>query len=152
VKDFLDPSTIDMWEATRKRIRDVAREVKNAHTKRHEDLFSFQLKAHKLPTFIREHRFALSIGRQWRFDFANPEFMIAVEVEGLIVKRVGGRFVSTGAHADINGFKSDCCKYAEAAILGWTVLRFEQSQVKTGEAVNFTKRLLHAKGYRTAQI
>src|SRR5690606_10127465 len=49
-----------------------------------EDLFDFQLRAHRLPAFVRQYPFAKSIGRRWLFDFANEEFHLAVEVEGLV--------------------------------------------------------------------
>jgi very-short-patch-repair endonuclease len=120
-----------------------------------EDEFAFQLKACKFPPVARQHRFAESIGRQWRFDFAFPTVMLAVEIEGLVVtqmhERVGGklrvRTVVTGRHATITGFRADIEKYNSAAALGWTVLRFEQKQVQTGEALALTRRLLEQKGW-----
>ena len=96
-----------------------------------------------MPEFERNHRFATSIGREWRFDFAWLDAQIAVEVEGLVVRRIGGQIVTTGRHANPEGFREDCRKYATAALLGWTVLRFEQTMVTNGEAIAFTQRVLH---------
>lgn len=90
----------------------------------------------------RELRFAKDLGRQWRFDLAWPDALIAVEVEGLVVMRVDGELVCKGRHASISGFKDDCEKYAWAAVLGWRVLRFEQSQVKSRFAVDMIVRVL----------
>jgi len=53
--------------------------------------------------------------RKWRFDFAWPQFHVALEVEGGIF--TGGRH-SRGA-----GMKKDMEKYNSAAALGWRVLR-----------------------------
>lgn len=53
--------------------------------------------------------------RRWRFDFAFPSRMIAVEYEGMT--RQGGR------HQRFSGFVADTEKYNEAALLGWKVIR-----------------------------
>lgn len=125
-----------------------------------EDRFDFQLRSYGLPKFERQVRFAKSIGRRWAFDFACAQYMLAVEIEGLVVQRVhiatmaNGRVVDVkpelvcrGRHASITGFKEDAIKYASAAQLGWTVLRFEQSQVKDGTAIDMTMRVLYARGW-----
>lgn len=122
------------------------------------DSFEFQLRAFKLPPFAREHRFATEILRagkdgkkrpcQWRFDFACQEFRLAVEIEGLVVRRIAGQLVVSGRHATISGFVEDARKYATAAVLGWTVLRFPQAMVKSGEAIDLTQRVLAARGWK----
>lgn len=53
--------------------------------------------------------------RRWRFDFAYPDLMLAIEVEGGIW--VGGR------HIHPVGFEKDCEKYNEATKMGWKVFR-----------------------------
>lgn len=63
--------------------------------------------------------------RQWRFDFAWPAQMFAVEIEGGLYK--GGR------HQSLKGFIADCEKYEEAMILGWTVYRVPGPWVADGE-------------------
>lgn len=67
----------------------------------------------------REWRFAESIGRRWRFDFAFPTYMVAVEMEG------GG-----GRHHSFAGHHADCTKYSTAAAMGWRVMRFTAKHVK----------------------
>jgi len=127
-----------------------------------EELFAFQCRAMRLPPVVTQFRFAADAPvpgqrgkppkpRQWRFDFAWPEYRLAVEIEGLVVRRIGGQLIVTGRHASVKGFKDDCEKYAAAALLGWTVLRFEQSQVKSGYAINMTQRVLYARGWKGPQ-
>lgn len=53
--------------------------------------------------------------RRWRFDFAFPKPMIAIEIEGGVW--TGGR------HIHPVGFEKDCEKYNEATKLGWKVYR-----------------------------
>ena len=53
--------------------------------------------------------------RKWRFDFAWPDHMVALEIEG--VTPDGGR------HQTIGGFLGDAEKYEAALRLGWTVYR-----------------------------
>ena len=62
----------------------------------------------------REYRFHPT--KQYRFDYAFKQEMVAVELEG-------GVWVK-GAHTRGRGYLKDIHKYNEAAILGWKVLRF----------------------------
>lgn len=64
--------------------------------------------------FEREYKFHPK--RKWRFDFAYPQYMIAIEFEGLISEK--------SRHTTIVGYTNDCEKYTEAAKLGWIVLRY----------------------------
>lgn len=71
----------------------------------------------------REYLFARVLGRKWRFDFAWPERLVAVELEGL-THGEGGR------HQRVAGFAVDCEKYNSAVMLGWRVLRFTARDLK----------------------
>ncbi len=84
----------------------------------------FQAQIHDLPPARREYMFHPT--RKWRFDFAWPDLLLAVEVEGGIW--TGGRHVSPV------GFTKDCLKYNEAAMLGWLVLRFTPAMIQDGTA------------------
>lgn len=90
-----------------------------------EAQFMFQIRACGLPIPEREVRFHKK--RRWRFDFAYPDKLLAIEIHG-------GVF-SQGRHTRGTGFTKDCEKYTEAAILGWRILHFTGAQVGTGEAV-----------------
>jgi len=71
------------------------------------------------PKMIPEFKFHPK--RRWRFDFANPLLMVAIEIEGGIWN--GGR------HTTGRGFIADCEKYNEALKLGWKVMRLTKSQL-----------------------
>lgn len=66
--------------------------------------------------WVREHRFHDK--KLWRFDFANLELKLAIEIEGLCAAGQKSR------HTTIKGYQNDCEKYNAAALLGWTVLRY----------------------------
>jgi len=90
-----------------------------------EKVFALQLRILNLPLFYTEYRFDNT--RRWRFDFAWPEKLVSVEIEGGIYR--GGR------HTSIKGFTADCEKYNAAALQGWQVLRFTPQHVKSGYAL-----------------
>jgi very-short-patch-repair endonuclease len=113
------------------------------------DLFAFQLRARSINDLVREHRFAQqAMGRDWRFDFAHLRVKLAVEIEGLVVRRIGGQTVCMGRHATIDGYREDCVKYNAAQALGWCVLRFEQSMVKSGHAIDTVEKVLQIRGWK----
>lgn len=78
---------------------------------------------------VQEYRWATHLGRQWRFDFAWPDYLIAVECEG-------GTWVQ-GRHSRGKPFESDCEKYNAAAAEGWRVFRFTTDQINDGRAIQF---------------
>ena len=71
--------------------------------------------------------------RQWRFDFAWPDRLLALEVEGGVY--------SQGRHVRPVGFSADCEKYNEAAAAGWRVLRMPGEWVLNGRAIDMLERL-----------
>ena len=89
-----------------------------------EEAFALHCRAERL-TPVRELVFAPP--RKWRFDFAFPEKMVAVEIEG-------GLF-SAGRHVRGAAVEKDFEKYNAAAKLGWRVLRFSTEMVKRGLAI-----------------
>lgn len=73
-------------------------------------------------------------GRKYRFDFAWPALMLAVEIEG-------GQYVN-GRHNRPAGYAEDCEKYNLAALEGWVVLRFTPKMVTDGIAVALTETMI----------
>jgi very-short-patch-repair endonuclease len=100
-----------------------------------EETIAAQLALLKIP-FVREYRFHPV--RMWRFDFAFPEHMLAVEFEG-------GVFTN-GGHTRGAAYRSNCEKYNEALCLGWRVIRVMIDQVKSGECVEWVARAIGASG------
>lgn len=94
-----------------------------------EDLLAHQIRALALPKPEREHAFHPE--RKWRFDFAWPAFMIAVEVDG-------GTY-SRGRHVRPEGFEKDAEKLNAAAELGWRVYRYTSGMIRSGHAVTAIK-------------
>jgi very-short-patch-repair endonuclease len=90
-----------------------------------------QMLAGQVPDPTVEHRFDLE--RAWRFDFAWPSLMVAVEVDG------GTR--SNGRHVRAAGFEADADKLNRAALLGWRVLRFTSAMVADGRAIRTISEL-----------
>jgi very-short-patch-repair endonuclease len=72
---------------------------------------------------VREFRFC---ERRWRFDFAWPPHLVAVEIDGGIF--VGGR------HVDPMGGHNDRTKYNAAVALGWKVLRYDARHLRDDPA------------------
>ncbi len=96
-----------------------------------EDTLDFQLKAVSLP-FVREHRFHPT--RRWRFDFANKERKLAIEVQG-------GLWLKKGGHTSGKGVTRDIEKYNEALRLGWMILYATATTIKSGEALSLVKEM-----------
>jgi hypothetical protein len=71
------------------------------------------------PDAVAEHRFAH--GRRWRFDFAVPSLLVAVEINGAIW--------TSGRHSRGSGLLKEYEKMRAAAILGWRVLPFATAEI-----------------------
>lgn len=97
-----------------------------------EERLALYIRVNELPAPEREFR--PDKKRRWRFDFAWPARMVALEVEGGIW--TGGRH-TTGA-----GFQKDCEKYNEAALRGWKVIRVTGDHVDDGSAIDWLRRAL----------
>jgi very-short-patch-repair endonuclease len=59
--------------------------------------------------------------RKWELDFAWPELMIAVEIEG-------------SGHRRVTTFRKDTEKYNMAVALGWRVIRFQGCDYKPSKS------------------
>lgn len=97
-----------------------------------EETLLFQIRALKLPEPEREFRFAPP--RRWRFDFAWPSKMLAIEAQG-------GVWVN-GRHSGGKGQINDMDKLNQAQLLGWKVLQFAESHIKSGDAIDLIEMAL----------
>jgi very-short-patch-repair endonuclease len=111
----------------------MATKIPRAKSKAEETL-ALHLRADDLPKPVREYRFD-DTGRLWRFDFAWPAYLFAVEVEGI----TGG---DGGRHQRVVGFQKDVEKYEAAMLQGWTVYRVDQTRVAQGHAVKVIATML----------
>jgi hypothetical protein len=94
--------------------------------------FERLLRSVGLPAPVREHRFHLV--RRWRFDYAWPEQMVALEVEGGVW--TGGR------HTRGAGFLGDLEKYNAATVAGWRVVRVVPGKLCASATVGMLELLL----------
>jgi very-short-patch-repair endonuclease len=100
-----------------------------------EDTLLHQMQLVGLPTPEREYRFAPP--RRYRADFAYPDKMLLIEVEGGVWVR--------GAHTRGGHYNSDCEKYNLAAMNGWKVLRFTSNMINDGTAIDTIEKVLNEK-------
>lgn len=82
--------------------------------------------------------------RKWRFDYAFPDFKVALEVEGGVF--TGGR------HTRSLGFLKDIEKYNSAAVLGWTVVRTVPDELYTGKTITMLKLLINSRKIRDEKV
>jgi|SRR3990167_657357 len=82
--------------------------------------FEAMLIKHGLSGFVREFQFCPS--RRWRADYAWPGHGLLVEIDGGVWTQ--------GRHTRGAGFTSDQEKMNAAALLGFSVLRFQPKDVK----------------------
>lgn len=82
---------------------------------------------------IPEYRFHPE--RRWRFDFAWPDHLVALEVEGGVW--------SGGRHTRPRGFLADIEKYNAATTLGWRVLRTTPEALYSTRTLGLIKQALN---------
>ena len=99
---------------------------------RWEDELCRQIRVAGLPEPVREFRFHAV--RRWRIDLAYPGSMIGVEVDGGLWTR--------GRHLRPLGYRKDAEKFAEAAVLGWRLIRVVPEQIRDGSALRWLAGLL----------
>jgi very-short-patch-repair endonuclease len=97
-----------------------------------EELFMHQLMENQLDIPKAEYKFLKN--RRFRFDFAWPDIMVAVEIEG-------GVF-SGGRHTRGMGYTRDLEKYNLATLHGWRVFRFTTQDVTTQKAIAFISAVM----------
>lgn len=104
----------------------------------------FDLKTEKLPEPVLEHVFHPR--RKWRFDLCWPAEKVAVEVDG----GTGWKRDALSRHLTPSGYRGDCEKLDEAAILGWAVLRLTPAMLRDGSALDLIGRALKARRKESA--
>ena len=87
---------------------------------------------------VAEYRFHRQ--RKWRFDWAWPAEMLALEIEG-------GAWTG-GRHTRGKGFLGDMEKYNTAVLAGWRILRVTPQQMASGEAGRLVRLALATSVFR----
>lgn len=113
-------------------VRKAAREQKRKAVEAERREFVTHCRVCGLPKPTPEYAFHPDRG--WRFDWAWPDRMVALEIEG-------GAFVR-GRHTRGAGFEADLEKYSEAAALGWRIVRVLPKQLYDGRTVLWLRRAL----------
>lgn len=93
------------------------------------DLFTALVESNIGAKCVMEYQFHPT--RKWRFDYALPQYRIALEVEG-------GVF-SQGRHTRPQGFLGDMEKYNTATLMGWRLLRTTPSALITNETLSLLR-------------
>jgi hypothetical protein len=90
-----------------------------------------------LPAPVEQYAFAREYGRQFKWDFAWPEKMVALEVDGgrFIGRGGSGAVMSRTAPLGYHGSVDDNRKRNLANLLGWTVLVYTPEMMASGEAI-----------------
>lgn len=95
------------------------------------DAFTLTVKSELGMVCVKEFRFHQE--RRWRFDYAFPEYKVALEVEGGVW--TGGR------HTSPRGFLNDIEKYNTATLLGWKVLRTTPEKLYSMSTLSMIKEI-----------
>lgn len=136
------------------------RRAKSEQQKEAARQFEFQMRALELPKpwqYINskkelsyEYRYcdspelALEYGvepREFRADYAWPEYRLLVELQG-------GIWMQSAGHAHPQNVLRDMAKAQYAALFKWFLLPVSTDQVKSGEAVDWLQRVLIARGWK----
>lgn len=98
------------------------------------DIFTTICKSDLRIEVVKEYLFHPT--RKWRFDYAIPEHMIALEVEGGVW--TGGR------HTRPQGFLGDIEKYNAGTLLGWRIFRVTPDDLCRMKTLELIKRAILA--------
>lgn len=97
-------------------------------------MFEKILTSMNLPAPIKEHQF--NPDRKWRFDYAWPGQMVALEIEG------GVWMKGKGAHSRPQGIVRDIEKYNSATVLGWRIIRVQPADLIKTKTLDLIKTIL----------
>ncbi|HBC20912.1 MAG TPA: hypothetical protein DC009_02200 [Porphyromonadaceae bacterium] len=96
------------------------------------DLFTALIQSDLHVRCEKEYKFHPT--RRWRFDYAIPQFRIAIEIDGGVW--TGGR------HTRPKGYLGDLEKFNAAAAMGWVVLKFTPATQYKSDTFNIIKETI----------
>lgn len=101
----------------------------NARKTPKTDMFTTLCRSDLQVECIKELKFHSQ--RRWRFDYAIPEYKIAIEVEGGVWTQ--------GRHTRPQGFLGDVEKYNTATAMGWRLLRCTPDTLISRETIKLIR-------------
>ena len=111
-------------------IRKVKKSRQAANKPPLKDVFTIICKTDLGVECVKEFKFHTE--RRWRFDYAIPQYKIALEVEGGVWTQ--------GRHTRPQGFLGDMEKYNNAALLGWRVFRTTPNELYSKKTLLLLKK------------
>ena len=115
-------------------IRNTKKSRQTANKTQIRDVFTVICKTDLGVECVKEYKFHPD--RRWRFDYAFPEYKIALEVEGGVWTH--------GRHTRAQGFLGDIEKYTTATLMGWRVFRTTPTDLYRTATVNLLKAAIKA--------
>lgn len=98
------------------------------------DIFTSICKSDLKIEVVKEYKFHPT--RKWRYDYAVPEYKIALEVEGGVWTK--------GRHTRPQGFLGDIEKYNAGTLLGWRIFRVTPDELYSNKTLNLLKQAISA--------
>ena len=114
-------------------IRKTKKSRQAANTSQIRDVFTVICKTDLGVECVKEYKFHPE--RRWRFDYAIPEYKIALEVEGGVWTQ--------GRHTRPQGFLGDVEKYNTATLMGWRVFRTTPTDLYRTATLNLLKTAIN---------
>jgi very-short-patch-repair endonuclease len=99
------------------------------------DMFTAAVKAALHVECVKEFRFHPI--RKWRYDYAIPEYKVALEVEGGVW--------TEGRHTRPRGFLGDIEKYNSGTVMGWMILRTTPDRLLTKGTIDMLQLAIRFK-------
>jgi len=106
-----------------------------------ENMFAEQISQYRMPVPVRQFPFARALQRQFKSDFAWPDYRLLVEIEGGIWKPGGG------AHSHPIDIERDCERRQYAIILRWHMLPITGKQVRNSHGIALLMVVLERLGW-----
>lgn len=128
---------------------DLVAPARKSRNERFEEQLAFEIRAHRLPEPIRQHKWATEFltakgrPRQFRADFAWPaaEYRLLLQVHGGLWMRSGG------GHSHPMHIEKDIEQHQIAVLLKWFVMPVTTDEVKRGDAIALLERFFASRGW-----
>ncbi len=110
---------------------ELQKQLKKSENDLLEDLFFDQLKSARIKM---DRQFKSNEDRDWRWDFADPNIKLVIDIDG-------GEWKYPSGHTTGTGINKDRHKDWGAFLNGYKPMRFTGSMVKDKTAIEYVKKL-----------